>query len=654
MEGLFPTTLTAPYNEVEQDLRVVAFNVPGQQPVDVALLPGGTGTVTRTTVTGGTLRFNFTGGAFTSGTYTPAIDYNERTPFAATDLFSYIVSDNGRTTLPGSGYIRYLGSSTNSTITIAEQRSAEATVTLNVTQTNDPPIFTMPNAFRFSENDGASVVSTDFVTGVAPSALTALDELQRQDVTFTFAAINVPAGLMTALPTVTVSGRAGAWPGTGTLTVFPAADAFGFAVYSVTATDSDPTNPRTTVSTITITIDPVNDVPVAYPRSLTVSEAVEADSQTAVLTFTAAQLLNGTAPELPAVEGLFPTTLAAPYNEVEQTLRVVEFNVPGQPAVDVSSLTGGTGVVTRTTVTGGTLRFNFTGGAFTSGTYTPAIDYNERTPFAATDLFSYIVSDNGRTTLPGSGFTRYLGRASDSTITIPEQRSAEATITLNVTQSNDAPIFTMPTTLTFDENAGTAVVSTNLITGVAPSALTALDELQRQGVTFSVSPVNVPAGMMTAIPTVTVNGTAGNWPGVATLTVFPAADAFGFAVYAVTATDDDASNPRTTTKTITIAVNPVNDAPVAFPRSLSVTEAVERDGQTAVLTFTAAGLLRGSGLELPAVEGAFPSSLNAPYNEVEQNLRVVAFAVPGQPVVDVSSLTGGSGTVSRTTNLGAT
>ncbi len=63
---------------------------------------------------------------------------------------------------------------------------------------------------------------------------------------------------------------------------------------------------------------------------------------------------------------------------------------------------------------------------------------------------------------------------------------------------------------------------------------------------------------------------------------FPAADAFGFAVYDITARDggDPASGAaRSTTKRITIAINPVNDDPVAFDRSLSVAEAVEVDAQ---------------------------------------------------------------------------
>ncbi len=341
----------------------------------------------------------------------------------------------------------------------------------------------------------------------------------RQDVSFSFRELNVPSGLMRALPTVTVNGTANNWPGTGTLNVFPAADAFGFAVYEITATDNDPTNPRSTTKTLTITINPINDDPVAYPRARTTIEAVEVDGETTVLAFTANDLILSSAPELPSVEGLFPTSLAAPYDEVEQGLRVVAFQIPGQPDVDVKvaerglNARTGTGTVTRTTVTGGTLSFTFNAGAFVGGTYTPAINYNERAPFDATDLFSYILSDDGFTTLPGSGYVNYRGSGTDSSINIPERRSAAATVTLKVTEANDPPIFTLPTNLTFDENDGSTIVRTDFVTAVAPAELTARDETALQGITFSFRELNVPAGMMTALPTITVNGSANNWPG---------------------------------------------------------------------------------------------------------------------------------------------
>src|SRR5690606_2470907 len=183
-------------------------------------------------------------------------------------------------------------------------------------------------------------------------------------------AVSVPAGMMTQLPTIDVDGEAGDWPGTGILTVYPAADAFGFAVYLVTATDNDPDNPRSTSRLLTITINPVNDVPVAYDRALNVDEAVEVDGEVALISFDAARLIQGVS-ETPSVPGLFPIELIDPYNETEQTLRVVAFGVPGAADVDVTidepGLTGGTGTVTRTTVTGGTLTCECVDGAFVRG-----------------------------------------------------------------------------------------------------------------------------------------------------------------------------------------------------------------------------------------------------------------------------------------------
>src|SRR5690606_14111165 len=108
----------------------------------------------------------------------------------------------------------------------------------------------------------------------------------------------------------------------------------------------------------------------AYDRELDVTEAVEVDGQTALLNFTADRLIFGSGDGPEGVAGLFPIDLIDPYNETEQTLRVVAFSVPGaanvDAAIDEPGLSLGSGSVTRTTVTGGTLTFNFTGGAFTS------------------------------------------------------------------------------------------------------------------------------------------------------------------------------------------------------------------------------------------------------------------------------------------------
>src|SRR5690606_8946052 len=82
-----------------------------------------------------------------------------------------------------------------------------------------------------------------FATNILPGPETAFDELERQSVSFTILGglSTVPAGLMTRLPEVSND---------GTLTVYPAADAVGTAVYIVEAIDAEPGNddfvPRTT------------------------------------------------------------------------------------------------------------------------------------------------------------------------------------------------------------------------------------------------------------------------------------------------------------------------------------------------------------------------------------------------------------------------
>ncbi len=236
-------------------------------------------------------------------------------------------------------------------------------------------------------------------------------------------------------------------------------DIYGRATITVTVEDGGidgnlltTADNGTTTRQFDIVVNPINDSPVAYDRSMSIVEAVERDGQTALLTFSASRLVEGIAGETASVPGDFPTTLGTPYNENEQlaTLRVVAFKVPGQRDVDVRvpeaglSVSTGTGTVKRTTVTGGVLTFNFVNGAFTTGSYAPLVDYNERTPFDATDLFTYIISDNGRTTDPQTNSVTFLR----------EERSLEATVTLTVTQANDPPIFTAPSGFTFDENDG--------------------------------------------------------------------------------------------------------------------------------------------------------------------------------------------------------
>ncbi len=71
-------------------------------------------------------------------------------------------------------------------------------MTITVTQTNDAPLFPAFGAVNLTEDEAAdnASVTRDIYAGsnteIFPSQLTALDELTRQSVTITFAAVNVP------------------------------------------------------------------------------------------------------------------------------------------------------------------------------------------------------------------------------------------------------------------------------------------------------------------------------------------------------------------------------------------------------------------------------------------------------------------------------
>lgn len=665
----------------------------------------GSGTITRTTANGGTLNLTFNSFAFVSGSYAPAVDYNERLPFVPTDDFSYTVADRGTpSTTPG---IADFGTEILSDTDLADSFSVPATIALSITQVNDPPVFVMPATLDvvedvYSDVAGGRHVVAGFANGIfAGISPTARDEndnsVSGQSVTFSLAAIgDVPAGLMSQVPEIAPNGD---------LTLFPVADAYGVAVFEVTASDNDPVDPLVTIQTLTVTVFPVNDQPVAQPRAFTVDEVVELDEQgvatgnQAVLTITAEDLLQlDAAATNPAVlPGSFDAALGAPHDESEHVLEVVRFTVPGADPFDIDNVdaaidtdpaffdagTGdatGTGTMTRTTPNGGLLTLSFVDFAFTSGTYAPAVDYNERLPFSPTDPFSYGIVDRGTpSTVPGIANLGVAGLPGSDDL--PDVYSAEATITLNVTETNDPPVFVLPPTLdlvedVYSDTATSTHVIPNFVTGIfnGPSA-TALDEIDNavsgQSVSFTFNPIGtIPNGLMRQTPTLSPSGE---------LTLFPVADAFGVAVYEIIANDNDPTDPLQSIQTLTVTVFPVNDQPVAEDRGFTVDEVVELDeqgaptGAQAILTITAEDLLQRSvGASNPAVlPGVFDASLGAPYDEQEHQIDVVRFEVPGAAPFDVDNVdplvdtdpaffdvgTGaatGTGTITRTTVTGAT
>lgn len=449
--------------------------------------------------------------------------------------------------------------------TAEDNRSSEVSFVVDVLPVNDPPQFLMESDAVLQESAGGDIDFTGWVTQIAPGPPTAVDEWATQSVSFSVVEIAAPLGLMVQAPQVVFDPQPENWPRTASLVVSPAPHAFGAAVYEITATDDDPLDPRSTSQLLTITIDPINDPPVAFERTLTVREAVEADDETAMLEFTAADLIVGGAGETPARPADLPPSVSPPFDESEQALRVVAFAVPGQPAVDAADLPGGSGTVLRSMPSGGEIRFVFAGGEFVSGLYTPPIDFNEHPVFGGSDKFTYVIEDDGQTTIPGGdGVPVFL----------PPERSQPAFVTLRVLPANDPPRLEAHAAVHLLEHSRDGVEAIpGWATLIAPGPPTALDELLLQSMTlaFVAELSQIPPGLFHADPQVSSQGT---------LTLFPAAHAVGSAVVVIRATDQqdiEGFVPRSVLATVTVNVHPVNDPPRLVPERLNTGDSLDAD-----------------------------------------------------------------------------
>lgn len=384
----------------------------------------------------------------------------------------------------------------------------------------------------------------------------------------------------------------------GTIVFTPAPDVFGDIIFTYSARDQgineSATGQRNVVplisfdGTVTVSVQPVNDVPTAFDRDLTYTESADPGVGDPYV-FTSDQLIFGASTETPNQPGTFPPTLAAPFNEAEQTLRVVSFSTLAG-TVDASSLAGsGLQTLTLPSDAGGTFEFDFQDGVFTVGRFFSSADYNNRTPFAPTESFTYEIADDGLTTDP---------QDSNNTFNLPDARSDDdpssvpATVTITVIDSNDAPTFSIDAPLVgalptidilefadADDTLGRSnpTVIDDFVINVMPGPSTAVDETDRQSVVFSfpanLNPAsNVPPGLMLQLPELTPDGQ---------LTLFPAPDAIGTATFVVVAEDIEPGTtgfaPRQTLATFVVNVQPINDRPRFDPNLLGTSDAAGPD-----------------------------------------------------------------------------
>jgi len=300
-----------------------------------------------------------------------------------------------------------------------------------------------------------------------------------------------------------------------------------------------------TVATVTITVDPVNDDPYVIDKSREVLEDLPTG-----LHMTASELLVDAWPNRPTS----PVT-PAPWDESAQTLRITAIG-NGTTSVAPSSPTGAStaSVVTRQgiLVTG-----NFFDGSLVDVLYQPANNYNFNNPLnpldslPSLDSFTFTITDNGFTVFPNG-----------TTLTLPEE-SYVGTVTVTVNPVNDPPQFGFVARHTVLEDAGPQ----NLVavTSLLPGPFNANDESPER-VTFAMVPADTTlASRLFAVAPQIIQGTVD--PTVARLTFETNPHQNGTIVYTVTATDNGNNNPAigddpvADSFQVTITVTPVNDRP---------------------------------------------------------------------------------------------
>ena len=440
-----------------------------------------------------------------SGT-SPNLTYTPDPDFAGSDSFTYLANDG-------------------------TQNSPIATVMIDVGAVNDAP--TAGNVSVTTDEDTPVLVT---LTGSDPEGST------------------LGYAIVTPPTSGTLSGTA---PG---LTYTPDPDVSGADTFTYIVNDG---SLDSLPATVDITINPVNDAPVASAASVSTSEDtplgitltgsdVENDTLTfAVVTSPTSGSLSGTAPDLtytPASDfsgsdsftfiasdatlDSAPATISITVDAVDDApvandvAATTDEDIPVAIVLDGSDPEGATlSYVIVSGPTSGTLS-----GTAPNLTYTPAADAN------GADSFTYLVNDG-----------------------VQDSNIATASITINAI--DDAP-FANPQSITTDEDTPVAI----LLTGSDPEGAT---------LNFTVTGTGPTSG--------TLSGDAPN------LTYTPDADFAGTDGFTFIVNDGNLDSPEAT---VSITVNAVNDPPVADPNAVITLEDTDvgitlsgTDSEGAGLTF---------------------------------------------------------------------
>ena len=368
-----------------------------------------------------------------------------------------------------------------------------------VNSINDRPVLTTP---------GTQVVNEDETLTLTGTTRIQVSDPDSDPVTVTLTAgqgtINLTSGGAGVTgnnsSTVVVTGPQAALDiALSTLVYRPNADYSGPDVIRISADDGAGTP---AAGTINVNVRPINDAPTLSlsPTSL----AVDEDTPLTIAISTT---------DIDAGSSIVGATLVAPNGRINlATLAGVGFE---SGTVDGGSTLSLAGTITAIAA------------ALSNITYQGAPNFN------GTDTLTVTVNDRGAT-----GATGPL--------------SVTRSLNLTVNPINDAPRFTLTTAgVTVNEDSGAQTV-TGFATGISAGAP---DEESQQTLTFNVAS-NSNTALFSVQPTISSTGA---------LTYTPAANAFGSAIVVVNLSDsgsNSAPNVNTSsTRTFTINVLPVNDAP---------------------------------------------------------------------------------------------
>jgi gliding motility-associated-like protein len=374
-------------------------------------------------------------GSVTVDTATGAVTYTPDPNFNGIDTFDYVVCDDGNP-LPS--------------------QCDTATVTITVLPVNDPPV-----AVNDADTtDEETPVTIDVVANDNDS----LDPLGNID----------PATVDTIPGSGPSNGTISIDPVTGEITYTPNANFNGTETFDyVVCDDGNPLPAQCDTATVTITVNPVNDPPLAVNDTDTTNEE----------TPVTVDVVANDSDSLDPLGNIDPTTVT-----------VIPGSGPANGSVTVDTATGAV-------------------------TYTPDPNFN------GIDTFDYVVCDDGNP--------------------LPSQCDT-ATVTITVLPVNDPPVAVNDADTTDEETPVTIDVVANdndsldPMGGIDPSSVDTIPGSGPANGTISIDPVT---GAITYTPDPGFNGT----------------DTFDYVVC-------DSGNPLPAlcdTATVTITVNPVNDPPVA-------------------------------------------------------------------------------------------